>query len=47
MYIGLHVKCPYSYKNLIKFEFSRQIFEKYSNTKFHLGTFWAPSVTLF
>jgi len=35
MYIGLHVKYLYSCQILIKLEFSRQIFEKYSNTKFH------------
>jgi hypothetical protein len=31
MYIGLHVKYRYSFHNLLKVEFSRQIFEKYLN----------------
>jgi hypothetical protein len=35
MYIGLHVKNSYSSKILIKIDFSRQIFEKYSNIEFH------------
>jgi hypothetical protein len=36
IYIGLHVKCPsLSCPNLLKLEFSPQIFEKYSNIKFH------------
>jgi hypothetical protein len=35
MYIELHVKYPHSCQILIKFEFSRQIFEKLSNRKFH------------
>jgi len=36
MYIGLHVKYRcYSCQILMKLEFSRQIFEKYSNIKFH------------
>ena len=35
MYIGLHVKCIYSCQILVKLEFSRQIFEKDSKTKFH------------
>jgi len=35
MYIGLHVKYRYSCPILMKFEFSRQISEKYSNIKFH------------
>jgi len=35
MYIGLYAYTYYSCQILIKFEFSRQIFEKNSNTKFH------------
>jgi hypothetical protein len=35
MFIGLHVKYRYSCQLLINFEFSQQIFEKYSNIKFH------------
>ena len=35
MYIGLHVKYRYSSHILMKLEFFRQIFEKYSNIKFH------------
>jgi hypothetical protein len=34
-HIGLHVQCRYSGRILIKLEFSGQIFEKYSNIKFH------------
>jgi hypothetical protein len=34
-YIGLHVKYPYSLVILMKLEFPRQIFEKYSNIKFN------------
>jgi len=34
MYIGLHVKYPFSDFNETC-EYSRQIFEKYSNIKFH------------
>jgi hypothetical protein len=34
MYIGLHVSTRYSCHTLVKFEFSRQIFEKFSNMKF-------------
>jgi len=33
--IGLHVKHPYSCLIFIKIEFSQQIFEKFSNIKFH------------
>jgi hypothetical protein len=33
MYIGLHVNIRYSLQILIKFSYSRQIFEKYSNIK--------------
>jgi len=33
--VGLHVKCRYYFQILIKLEYYRQIFEKYSNTKFH------------
>ena len=35
MYIGLHVKYRYCRQILMKLEVSRQISEKYSNTKFH------------
>ena len=35
MYIGLHVKYRYCRQILMKLEFSWQISEKYSNTKFH------------
>jgi hypothetical protein len=35
MYIGLHVKYPYSCEILEKLKYSRQSFEKYSKTKFH------------
>ena len=35
MYIGLHVKYRYYCQILMKPEFARQIFEKYSNIKFH------------
>jgi hypothetical protein len=35
MYTGIHVKKRYSCHILMKFETSRQIFEKYSNIKFH------------
>ena len=35
MYVGLRVKYPFSCQILIKFEFSRQIFEKSSNIEFH------------
>jgi len=35
MYIGLHVKYRYSCQILIKLEFSKHIFEKYSNIKYH------------
>jgi hypothetical protein len=35
MYIGLHTKNPLFFPVLKKFEFSRQIFEKHQNTKFH------------
>ena len=35
MYIGFHVKHPLFSSNLVKLEFFRQIFEKYSNIKFH------------
>jgi len=31
MCIGLHVKCPLFLLGFLKLEFSRQIFEKYSN----------------
>jgi hypothetical protein len=35
MYLGLYVRYSYSYQSLMKLKFSRQIFEKYSNIKFH------------
>ena len=35
MYIGVHVSNHYSCQILMKLEFSRQVFEKYSNVKFH------------
>jgi hypothetical protein len=35
MYIGLHVKYRYCCQILMKLEFCRRIFEKYSNVKFH------------
>jgi len=35
MYIGLHVKYPLFLFDLMKLEFPQQIFEKYSNIKFH------------
>ena len=35
IYIGLYVKCPISCHILMKLEFFRQFFEKYSNIKFH------------
>jgi len=35
MYIGLHESTVYSCQILIKLEFSRYIFEKYSNINFH------------
>ena len=35
MHIDLHVKCPLFLLDCNKTEHSRQIFEKYSNTKFH------------
>jgi len=35
MHIGLNVKYRYSCQILIKLEFSRKIFEKHSNVKFH------------
>jgi len=35
LYIGLHVRCYYSCQLLMKLEFTRQSFEKYSNIKFH------------
>jgi hypothetical protein len=35
MYIGLHVKFPLLLSDFNEIEFSRQVFEKYSNIKFH------------
>ena len=35
MYERFHVNYPYSYQVLIKLEFSRQSFVKYSNIEFH------------
>ena len=37
MYIGLYVKCRYSCPNLMKLEFSEQIFKKCSTVKFKLN----------
>ena len=37
-YIDLNVKYPLVLSGLIKLEFSRQICEQYSNTKFHENT---------
>jgi len=39
MYIGIHVTYRYSCQILIKRAFSGQIFEKYSNIKFHDNPF--------
>ena len=44
MYVGLHVKCPLFLSDLMKLEFSWQIFEKYSKTKFHENPFGGSSV---
>jgi hypothetical protein len=35
LYLGLHLKQPLSFLDLNEFEFSRQIFEKFWNIKFH------------
>jgi len=35
VYIGLHVKYPLFLSDLTKLEYSRQIFDKYSNIKCH------------
>ena len=35
MYVGLHVKYRYSSQIVTNLQLSRQIFEKYSNVKFH------------
>jgi len=35
MYIGILVKYPLLLSNLMKLDFSRQIFEKFSDIKFH------------
>jgi hypothetical protein len=35
MYFGLHVKYPLFFPDFNQLEFSWQIFEKYSNIKFH------------
>ena len=50
MYIGLHVKYHLSCQALMKLEFSEQISEKYSNTKFNENpsswkTFYADGQT--
>ena len=37
MFIGLHVKYRYCCQILMKLEFSRHIFEKYSHIKFPVG----------
>ena len=42
MYVGLYVKYHYSCQILLKFEFSRQIFEKFSVIKFYqISLVWA------
>ena len=47
MYIGLHVKYTrYSCQILMELEFPRQIFEKYSNIKFHENPFSGSRVVL-
>jgi hypothetical protein len=38
MYVGLSVNCPLSLSPVTKLELSRQIFEKFSNIKFHEET---------
>lgn len=35
MYLGFHVKCPYFYPIITKFEISQQIFIKAPTLKFH------------
>ena len=42
-YTGLHVKYRYSIQILMKLEFSRRSFEKYSNTKFHKNPPFRPA----
>ena len=37
-YIGLQVQCRYYCQIVMKVEFHRQFFEKYSNAKFHDNT---------
>jgi len=44
MYIGLHVQYRYSCEILMTLEFSRQIFEKYSNIKFDENMFGGSRV---
>jgi len=45
MYISLHVKHRYTCQILMKLEFSRQTFEKYSNIKFHENpSIWSRGV---
>jgi len=39
MCVGIHVKDRLLLFDLVKFEFSRRIFEKYSNIKFHENPF--------
>jgi hypothetical protein len=45
MCLGRHVKDPYSCQILIKREFSRQIYEKYSEIKFNENPFRGSRVT--
>ena len=46
MYIGLYVKCPLFVPDLMKLKFSPQIFEKFSNIKFHENTSSGSRVAL-
>jgi hypothetical protein len=46
MHTGLHVKCRYSGQILMTLEFFRQIFEQYSNIKFHENPFGGSRVVL-
>jgi hypothetical protein len=39
IYIGIHVKYPFSCHILMTLKFSRQIFEKYEDIKFHENLF--------
>jgi hypothetical protein len=46
MYISLHIKYCYSYPILMKHEFFRPIFEKFSNTKFRKNSSSGSRVVL-